>query len=306
MSEKIWLEGKDPVSMLQSLEAVIYRKRRMTAAALLRRCARVVSPSALAIVELLESDEQLSQMVDGLLQRELDAFDSRQERTLRSVATQPGWAAQSEGQDVTYPAEVANAAAALLEEEAARNLISAESIALEALRVELNGHPIVEIVGHVRSALLSEGRAVVQSAVAASWRQYADQIAEQTANQPRKRKILISNAVEYIQRGRDALENKEGRKVREVELAESAAASILHDIFGNPFRPVTLDPRWRTSSVIDLAGAIYEERAYERMPILADALMDAGCDSEDMIAHCRGNEAHVRGCWVLDLLLDRR
>ena len=43
------------------------------------------------------------------------------------------------------------------------------------------------------------------------------------------------------------------------------------------------------------------------MPILADALQDAGCDNEDMLNHCRDvNQPHVRGCWVLDLLFDRK
>jgi hypothetical protein len=75
------------------------------------------------------------------------------------------------------------------------------------------------------------------------------------------------------------------------------------DLLGNPFRPVTLDPRWLSSTVIDLARTIYDERVFERMPILADALMDAGCDSEEIISHCRSDGPHVRGCWVVDLLL---
>jgi hypothetical protein len=77
----------------------------------------------------------------------------------------------------------------------------------------------------------------------------------------------------------------------------------LRDIFGNPFRPVALDPRWLTSTVLDLGNVIYQERAFDRMPILADALMDAGCDSDEIIIHCRDDGPHVRGCWVVDLLL---
>ena len=83
-------------------------------------------------------------------------------------------------------------------------------------------------------------------------------------------------------------------------------ASLLRDILGNPFRPVTLDPRWLTSNVIDLAQAIYQERAFEKMPILADALMDAGCDSDEMLKHCRCDSLHVRGCWVVDLLIGKQ
>jgi len=89
------------------------------------------------------------------------------------------------------------------------------------------------------------------------------------------------------------------------ETEQSNRCDLLRDIFGNPFRPVTPDPRWLTSTVIDLARTIYEERQWERMPILADALMDAGCDSEEVINHCRGPGPHVRGCFVVDLLLGK-
>jgi hypothetical protein len=80
---------------------------------------------------------------------------------------------------------------------------------------------------------------------------------------------------------------------------------LLRDIFGNPFRPVTLDPRWQTETVVALATGIYAERAFDRMPILADALEEAGCDNRDVLDHCRGNGPHVRGCWVVDLLLGK-
>ena len=91
----------------------------------------------------------------------------------------------------------------------------------------------------------------------------------------------------------------------------SVAGDLLRDIFGNPFRPVTLDPRWLTSTVLDLARTIYDEfpqqaGGYVKMPILADALMDAGCDSEEIIKHCQGPGPHVRGCWVVDLLLGKQ
>jgi hypothetical protein len=61
-----------------------------------------------------------------------------------------------------------------------------------------------------------------------------------------------------------------------------------------------------TSTAVALARGIYEDRAFDRMPILADALQDAGCDNEDILDHCRGPEPHVRGCWVVDLLLGKR
>jgi len=81
--------------------------------------------------------------------------------------------------------------------------------------------------------------------------------------------------------------------------------AVARDIFGNPFRPVTIDPRWLTSTVVDLANAIYDESNFNRMPSLADALVDAGCENEEIIVHCLSREPHVKGCWVVDLLLGK-
>ena len=80
---------------------------------------------------------------------------------------------------------------------------------------------------------------------------------------------------------------------------------LVLDIFGNPFRPSTSNLSWLTSTVRGLAEGIYADRAFDRMPILADALEDAGCDHADILAHCRGDGPHVRGCWVVDLLLGK-
>jgi hypothetical protein len=87
------------------------------------------------------------------------------------------------------------------------------------------------------------------------------------------------------------------------------AAAVVREVFGNPFRPVTIDPvwlSWNDGPVQKIAQAIYEERAFDRMPILADALEDAGCTEQAILAHCRGDGPHVRGCWVVDLLLGKQ
>lgn len=80
-------------------------------------------------------------------------------------------------------------------------------------------------------------------------------------------------------------------------------AALLRCVFGNPFRPVTLDPSWLTSTVLSLAEGMYESRDFSAMPILADALGDAGCEDEAILAHCRGNSPHCRGCDVIDAIL---
>lgn len=96
-------------------------------------------------------------------------------------------------------------------------------------------------------------------------------------------------------------------KARPDFLAAIAMQSVLaRDIFGNPFRPLPFDPAWRTTTVVSLATAIYEERAFNRLPILSDALEDAGCTHADILNHCREPGEHARGCWLLDLILGRQ
>jgi hypothetical protein len=85
---------------------------------------------------------------------------------------------------------------------------------------------------------------------------------------------------------------------------------LLRDNFGPlPFRPVRIDPAWLTwngGTVPRMAQAIYQERAFDRLAVLADALEDAGCSAPDLLSHLRGPGPHVRGCWVLDALLGRQ
>lgn len=80
---------------------------------------------------------------------------------------------------------------------------------------------------------------------------------------------------------------------------------LIREVCGNPFRPVRLDPAWLSSDVMALARTIYEERAFDRMPELADALEEAGCHDADTLGHCRQAGPHVRGCWVVDAILGR-
>ncbi|WP_232068348.1 hypothetical protein [Gemmata obscuriglobus] len=87
------------------------------------------------------------------------------------------------------------------------------------------------------------------------------------------------------------------------ELANQA--DLLRDIFGNPFTSCGLEPEWLTDTVIGMARSIYTEYTFDQLPVLADALQDAGCDSDPILNHCRSEREHVRGCWVVDLLLSK-
>ncbi len=90
------------------------------------------------------------------------------------------------------------------------------------------------------------------------------------------------------------------------DVAAAAQVALLRDLFGNSLRKVKVNKRWWTDTAVSLARQMYDSRDFGAMPILADALQDAGCDSDDVLNHCRdANQVHVRGCWVVDLVLGK-
>jgi hypothetical protein len=97
------------------------------------------------------------------------------------------------------------------------------------------------------------------------------------------------------------------RTVRPSE--RTSQSRLLRCIIGNPFRPVTPSPAWlawKDGALRKMAAGIYAERGFADLPILADALEDAGCADAAVLAHCRSGGAHVHGCWVVDLLLGKQ
>jgi hypothetical protein len=93
------------------------------------------------------------------------------------------------------------------------------------------------------------------------------------------------------------------------EMAEQREQTgLLREILGNPFRPVALASallRWDNGTIPKIAQTIYDDWAFDRLPILADALEEAGCTNADILGHCRGPGEHVRGCWPVDLILGK-
>ena len=111
----------------------------------------------------------------------------------------------------------------------------------------------------------------------------------------------------YALTGSSAVADKdeEAARLEAFNLEVRGQAALLRDIFDNPFRPVAVEPSWLSPKVVRLAQSIYDDRAFDRLPILADALEEAGCNGAEILAHCRGPGPHVRGCRAVDLLLGK-
>lgn len=84
-----------------------------------------------------------------------------------------------------------------------------------------------------------------------------------------------------------------------------AQEMMIRDLFGNPFRPVIVEPTWLTSEVVERARLIYDGRVFDRLPALGEALTTAGCRDADLLGHCRSDALHIRGCWAVDAVLQK-
>jgi hypothetical protein len=82
-------------------------------------------------------------------------------------------------------------------------------------------------------------------------------------------------------------------------------SDVLRCLFASPFRPTATDASWLTPTVLSIAQGIYTDQAFDRLPILADALQDAGCEDAELLNHYRSGGPHVRGCWAVDLVLGK-
>jgi hypothetical protein len=109
-----------------------------------------------------------------------------------------------------------------------------------------------------------------------------------------------------VQRNIDGVSNL-ADPIRAVE--EEAQSVLLRDVSGPlPFRSISLDPAWLTwhgGLLVSMAQRMYDSRDFSDMPVLADALEEAGCTDQDIVGHCRSGGEHFRGCWVIDALLGK-
>jgi hypothetical protein len=120
----------------------------------------------------------------------------------------------------------------------------------------------------------------------------------------RNARLIRANAEDYIDSTELKFYGLEERTRRNVtRWYQKVLASSLREQLGNPYRKNTIADDWRTETVLALARGIVTERAFDRLPILADALEEAGCQDHALLNHARSNPHHSAGCWVVDRLL---
>jgi hypothetical protein len=128
---------------------------------------------------------------------------------------------------------------------------------------------------------------------------YRDRLGEPT-DETLARLFLVA----FLANGNRRLRSDPMPLLRTDPLLMRVGPALFRDLAGNPFHPVSFSPSWRTDTAVSLARQMYDSRDFSAMPILADALQDAGCDSAEVLDHLRDTGApHVRGCWALDLVL---
>jgi len=286
MTEENWLTSQYPWQMFFALRerhmrrmpdpvSVSDRKQRLFTCACCRQVWQAMDSRLRAVVETAE------RFADGeASEEELTAALETADRAVEAIepisgTSSPANAARTAVWTVRREVDIA--------ERASGPALSAE----EALEREKKSPEEWERWGgEMRNEILAHAAKVniveFQSAV-----HYLFQEIFPNAKEPRFQTPLISGMVTDFHR----------RYARQTEL--------LRCVYGNPFRPIALECAWLTSTVLSLAQQIYDSRDFSPMPILADALQDAGCENDEVLNHCRGEGVHVRGCWVLDRLLGK-
>jgi hypothetical protein len=316
MTESDWLAGKPADEMLEAVaDRLTARRWRLLGAAFARKLWELLPTEPLRdAVEFVERtdpispadaaawQERIAGASDDLIAQARDAIRGPVRGVEALAPADPDVAPE-------YPSEVLHRAAVGFAQGAIHNAGEAVTFAADAIRL-LFDEPGPEAFDQLLDAMKeadSFHASARQSVVnARKMSEEGDAYADRYV--PRNARLDMAKAEETVRRleqgGEDDPVAKRDR------LYNKLLARYLQELAGNPFRAFRFDPRWRTSTVLDLARTIRDDRAFDRMPILADALLDADCDEEAVLRHCRGTEKHagekpqhLRGCWVLDLIL---
>jgi hypothetical protein len=316
MTEAEWLAGDDLAALTRWVEArATPRQRALIDVAQARRLGPLITPDLARVLDARDrlADGQATEADLRPFLHVLDEAAARARRTLdradqeyaEAVRSRPG----GDADEGSYPTVWLITGAEILRAQQAQQQGMAGAAAVEAVRVSAFGTedergPLSRLFDLADDIGRQQATASACAELAPNWEYRAEELAEQLGRYPRRKRQIAAAADEWADRGGHILEGMVNKRVHDAAArTRRGFVRTLHDIVDNPFRPVAFDPRWKTADVIGLARGIYDERAFERMPLLADALMDAGCADERVIAHCREPGAHYRGCWVLDAVL---
>ena len=331
MNETTWQTGTDGEAMLEFVsDRLSPRQYLLASAAYARRLWDVLPPGVLqqAIDAVERATEPLApeqraewlRRIDAAVPEAVGAAELMQRDIVKSADPD---AAGQDGPVLARPNQIAPAfplfqAASRHAANAILWLGEAVGEAVEAVRVlfaEPNEAMLDDIRPEVERALASRTRANGAMNNALRFKSEGDEHADRSAGVKNKR-VAESEALEMVRKveeGRQQSEDDEFEtEMKRDKRERKQLARVLREIVGNAFTPPRFEPAWRTGDVVALARGIFEDRAFDRMVILADALLDADCDEEAILRHCRGTEIgvkepvpHVRGCWVIEMILGR-
>lgn len=323
MTEADWLKAGQPDEMLAHVESRLTPRRwRLLATAFLRRRWDVLPEGKLRdAVEFVEAHADgfgaadAAGWVDGLTAALPDLVARAEAETAALV--RPARMEETEAPVLTRPNQIAPAfplfvAAGRYAEQAvglSRPPIELAVSAVQNLFAEPDRGSTLRTASGIEDALLARAAAARAASTALRLKQQGDELADLAAGAKNKR-LELAKAEEIVRR----TDEQDQMRLLDDDAADRAVRKalgrFLHELVGNPFGDYRFEAAWRTETVVGLAKGIEADRAFDRMPILADALLDADCDSEPILRHLRGTEkhttekaVHVRGCWVLDRIL---
>jgi hypothetical protein len=321
MTEAQWWKSKNGDEMLELVsERLSPRKWALLGCGVVRRIIDLLPIDPFRrIVDRVEREEEISdsvrEQIEAATPAAVEAARAKQHTLL--IGCDPDAAGQ-QFQDTV--GRRTNPAVPLFETASvyAANTVQLTGAAVEAAAQAVgqllpvrNAEGLARVREHVVEAQVRMAQSGIWSSLALELKTRGDEMADR--GPARNARIRLSEANDTADRlGEQAMykvSRLEGQKTRADRLA---LAKLLREQLGNPFQPYRFEAKWCTETVAALARAIDGERAFDRMPILADALLEADCDEEAMLRHCRGSELHTKepphhahGCWVLDLILKR-
>lgn len=331
MNETKWLTGSDGDAMLELVsDRLSPRQWLLVCAAHARRLWDFLPEGVLreAIDFAERAEKPLSAAERAKWQKKIDmavpeavgAAELAQREIVKSADPD---AAGQEAPVLTRPNQIAPTfplfqAASRHAAQAIEGMGEAVGEAAQAVRVlfdEPNEQMLEQIRPLVEQATASRTRANRSANNALRLKHEGDEHADRSAAAKNKR-VAESEALEIVRKIEEGPQRSETdefeAEMKREKRERKFLARTLREVVGNAFTPPRFEPAWRTPDAVALAKGIFDERAWDRMPILADALLDADCDEEAILRHCRGTELgvkeqpqHIRGCWVIELILGR-